>query len=699
MIKLEHYATAMLAVALFGVPVTTQAADPEAEVRIEPSVEVIAERADTRIEVGSARVDGIPLRRPLERTLVGLGGDVLVAVEDAVLGPIDPRPRTVDEADALALVAQSGRPGSKGATTARLMVEATAARTSPIFVVDPPYDPATGVNARFVVDAIDGSVRVVGNRARDVGIRAYAHNPAVDEDYQLWEIESIATGSQRLRGPTFHANNCVPDGDGWCEPVALATPTNDEGDFLYYPPQLDAPGSPQSPLDGFAEGSAYVHAERFMAWLSGFDFPGLMCTQRGEPATLVVNYRYIEGGDWAPFDNARFTGDCEQLVLLGQAERVDFAYDGDIIAHELGHGVVETQLSNGYLGARRARSDAMVNDAGALNEAFADFLANAYMGDPQLGEYIGVYGRDQPSVRNSDNTYGCPATFTGQVHNDSQAFAGALWAAFELYGMPMVDATLDTLALLPEDATVEIASNTFVNVTRAKLGQAAGSAVQGVFEERGLTDCERFVGVDEVRSNVLVYPPGDMAPFTPPPLQVVVDVPAWAATFTVRFSAAAKTGSFEEPGDIEPGLLIERGQPIVFSYEPLSTSSTLVRHTADTVVGRVEGNEFTTTTDGAAQIYLGFINTGESPMQVSDIEIAFAAETPTEGGDESGESSEVGTATTGLGTDTDIDTLGETLDLDDDSDKSGCSCNTGPKDAGWWLGALLFAFGFVRRRR
>lgn len=692
----------MLAVALLGVSGTATAsekADPGSGARIEPSIEVIAERAETRIERGSALVDGIPLRRPLERTLVGPSGDVLVAVDDAVLGPVDPRARTVDEADALALIAGSGLPGSKGATTARLMVEATATRTAPVFVVDPPYDPATGVNARFIVDAIDGSIRALGNRARDVGVRAYPSNPAVDEDYQLWEIDSIATGSQRLRGPMFHANNCIPDGDGWCDPIALATPTTDDGDFLYYPPPLDAPGSPQSPLDGFAEGSAYVHAERFMDWLSGFGFAGLMCTQQGEPATLVVNYRYIQDGDWLPFDNARFTGDCEQLVLLGQAEKVDFAYDGDIIAHELGHGVIETQLTEGYLGGRRARSDALVNDAGALNEAFADFFANTYMGDPQLGEYIGVYGRDQASVRSSDNTYGCPGTFTGQVHNDSQPFAGALWDSYELYGLPMVDAALDTLALLPEDATVEIASDTFINVTRAKLGQVAANTVQSLFDERGLTDCRRWVSVDEVRNNVLVYPPGEMAPFAPPPLQVVVDVPPWAATFTVRFSAEARTGSFEEPGEIEPGLLIERGQPIVFSYEPLATNSTLVRHTADTVVGRIEGNEFTTTTEGTAQIYLGFINTGEAPMQVSDIEVNFAAETPTDGADESGESSEVGTATTGLGTDTDTDTLGETLDLEDDSDKSGCSCNTGPEDAGWWLGALLFGLGFVRRRR
>lgn len=42
-----------------------------------------------------------------------------------------------------------------------------------------------------------------------------------------------------------------------------------------------------------------------------------------------------------PLDNAVYIGDGEQAVLLGQGTHADYAYDGDIVYHELGHGVVD----------------------------------------------------------------------------------------------------------------------------------------------------------------------------------------------------------------------------------------------------------------------------------------------------------------------------------------------------------------------
>ena len=116
----------------------------------------------------------------------------------------------------------------------------------------------------------------------------------------------------------------------------------------------------------------------------------------------------------------------------------------------------------------------------------ADFLSSSYAGDPAVGDYVGQFWLGDAGVRVNENSFRCPTSLVGEVHVDSETYAGALWDSFELYGTPMVQVVLDTVAILTSDATLEEAALTTVEITGAYLGSSARLTVHSIMAERGL---------------------------------------------------------------------------------------------------------------------------------------------------------------------------------------------------------------------
>jgi hypothetical protein len=645
---------------------------------------------DEGLRVDSIEVDvaGLPLRRPLARMLVDdATGEVITAISH---GDVPPWRGVValSEEEAIRIVEDSGLPGSRGATEATLVADPRPSGTVAVWLVSPEPDPATLDNPLFAVDAETGEMMRLYDQASSVRLSAYLRNPALDEAPGNYPAVQFNVGSQVLRGPVFAAMNCIPGGGEYCSASFIAGPTTPAGDFLHQAPDVDDPEAVLAPMDPFAEVSLYYHADKFMNWIRPFGVPTLDCTDRGESATLVANYRRIlGGGGFEPYNNARYTARCDRLLVFGQGDDVDYAYDGDVVAHELGHAVVDKVNGGVRLLEPRLRLDAMVVDAGALNEAFADFLAEAFAGDPLLGEYIGTYGSGSSGIRNADNSFTCPQSFGGEVHQDSEAMAGALWEARTLWGNAVVRIVLNAIAVLPDDASMEDASAALVNVTRWRLGPGHAETMAQILAQRGLDKCRRIVDIDDLRGGIEVQPPEFAIPYAPPPLQLRVEVPPGSASLHVFWDAEA-----EEDGGIRPGVLVKFGEPFVYGYNDAAWPPTLV-HGADSVHEDVFDSEINIPVTPGTAVYLAFVNGGDTVMRVSDISVEFDDDSvETEGPEETDGDTDVDSATDSIS-----DTLGPQMP-EEDGEKTGCACTSSPRRNGW-LPWLLMPFVLRLRRR
>src|SRR5205085_6333958 len=111
--------------------------------------------------------------------------------------------------------------------------------------------------------------------------------------------------------------------------------------------------------------------------------------------------------------------------LFGQGDAVDYAYDGDVVAHELGHAIVAATAGFGDPVLDRWGSD---NAPRALNEGIADYFSCARAGDPHVGEYASGGAWSGGSIRDLGAVERYTDDLSGEVHNDSVPFLSTLWA-------------------------------------------------------------------------------------------------------------------------------------------------------------------------------------------------------------------------------------------------------------------------------
>lgn len=672
-----------------------------------PSSQVVRRlRAASEAEIVEtySRVHGIPVLGPTQRTLRLRGVEILRTRPRSVPPPLR-APRRVDAATARALVSASGLPGSGGANRVAATLVAVPGPTTTRFAwrIDPPVDRARLSNPVFLVDAHDGRIRVHHDAVVDAVARAYARNPVLDpvpEDLELTALEPMAA---ELEASDFVAVNCVEPSNGSpsCAPAHVAS-ADAEGNFLFDPPPLDSPTSMDDFEDPFAEVSAFVHADRFGAYLDGLGVPLGPCPTEGERTTLVANYKVYNAGVALAVDNAAYTGDCAFTVALGQGKDVDWSYDGDVVTHELTHGVVQYLMGRDRpLNYTRRRPDGVNNDAGALGEAIADFVSNAFMGDPIHGEYVSTAGPGQG--RDASNAYTCPGGLVGEVHFDAEPFGGALWDGFEALGDPFVGVVLDAIPMFEVDATFDEAAAAIVAVSGAELGVAAGETVRDIMDARGVSDCPRVADWDALeRDELWILPRGNpehFDPMRPPPVQLRVQVPADADRLELRFDLRVITPAMWEPL-ADMNVLVKHDAPITFTYTVDPDDEDLTHVDADSelhVPGLNEGFASIPVEPGRV-VYLALFNTGLHIGVISALDIRFA-----QVGSDSETGSDPGTGSTGM-TDGDGGSDGDT-NGQSDTESGGfhpapadpaCACRSPVGPSNPWI--LLGWIPFVRRR-
>ncbi len=325
---------------------------------------------------------------------------------------------------------------------------------------------------------------------------------------------SVDAGSTGLASGGLSAVGCAETGEALCRPVARARPDAD-GNYYFEPDPLDG-------ADAFAEVNAFHHVVESQRRLRALGF------ERWEPVVAVTNFRIDVDGDGGldPFDNALyFPGYFEAAdgILLGQGSFGDLAYDADVVRHEMVHAAVARYVD------LSARTDEQGFDGlpVMLAEAYADYFAATFSGDPAIGAYAGAATGGVGPLRRLDTEKRCPQDLSGQAHADSEIFSGALWEIREVLG-PQVDlAVAAAVRALPEQPSPGEAADATLEAIEVEMGTQARAQAAEVFERRGIGECKRLLPLGVPGDHVALLPATfQVGRMSPGPFQYVLKVPA-----------------------------------------------------------------------------------------------------------------------------------------------------------------------------
>lgn len=439
------------------------------------------------------------------------------------------------------------------------------------------------------ISADSGIVLDTWEHVRASKARVFLTNPAITPEPIVVPLSGVhATGpGEPLVGDVVQSYNCTlkeqdPEGlPGWwkegkCYPVHTAL-SNADGDFFPPLPDIILERDNADEDDLYAELSMYWHAERFLDKMRALGVEQFKC----KLSTMLANYRDPKLSpsypdlDYTPLNNAYWTNTCDEdegvTMIFGQGSAVDFGYDGDVVYHELGHGMVSLLTPDG-LGAINYRHDAVLNDAGGLNEAVADYFSVILSNDPELGDYVARFWPGYgDSIRSAENQKTCPDDTVGQEHNDGEPFMAAMWATRKRVGRDKLDPLLiKMLTTLPIDADLETASAAMLELAEADGWTATELAhLARAFEARGIFDCPRIITDPERVSggrSMYLRPKGAaVTPFVPGPMQLRHVVPEGTDNVVVKFKAGVDEGHPGNPSGILV-LLKRADEPIEFKY-------------------------------------------------------------------------------------------------------------------------------------
>ncbi|MEZ4452250.1 MAG: hypothetical protein R3B09_22480 [Nannocystaceae bacterium] len=566
------------------------------------------------LEQDQITLHGVPVRGAHEVAIRAPDGARRVVNASLPTAPPQFRPAEarIDRAEAMAIAGAHAHAGprmiDKPADDAQLVYVMILGAPVLVWEVEMPLVMLPEPSRRTIwVSAMTG--RVLDERENVLASQAqvFSANPAttpVPITVTLSGVKAIHAG-EPLVGTRVQAFNCTleapadPDSvspwwdEGECYPVQR-TMSDPSGNYFVPIPDVLYPEENIDGDDLYAELSMYYHAERFLDHLAGLGVPDFKC----ELSSMLANFRYQEIAisypdlEYGPLNNAYFTNTCDPekgpTMIFGQGSSVDFGYDGDVVYHELGHGVVSLLAPDG-LGGRRLRPDASLTDAGGLNEALADYFSAMITHDPELGNYVArfwpTYGSS--AIRNAENAKTCPDNTIGQVHNDGEPFMAALWAARKRIGGKVDYAVLEMLMRLSSDADLEEASHTLLGVANERKSAGEWSDVDlqhltRAFDDRGLYACERVIRDEKSVSTgrtMYLRPYGNgVAPFYPGPMQLRHVVPEGSDNIVVRFRLGPRGTSTGNPITSPVGalVLIKRGEdaPIQFEYDLSAVEST-----------------------------------------------------------------------------------------------------------------------------
>lgn len=230
----------------------------------------------------------------------------------------------------------------------------------------------------------------------------------------------------------------------------------------------------------FNEVMAYYHVDAAQRYLRSLGFTGAS-SLRGDPIAIHANFNDCGTGSPA------FYSSLNRGLHLGRCSGRYAAQDADVVLHEYGHALLDDAApwANNFADVKGTFEGL------ALHEGYGDLVAAAKDRDPCTGEWFGG-GTAGTCVRTMLNTK-TYADWAGEVHDDSEIWAGAMWDIVIALGNDgdAADRVLQLALLSPPfwDATPTFAesANTMMFVDRLYFGGTSVEEIATAFTNRGMS--------------------------------------------------------------------------------------------------------------------------------------------------------------------------------------------------------------------
>lgn len=222
----------------------------------------------------------------------------------------------------------------------------------------------------------------------------------------------------------------------------------------------------------FKEVMVYFHIDSVQRYIQSLGFSNVL------KKSIAVN---IDGET----EDQSFYDPISKSLTFGIGG-VDDAEDAEIILHEYGHAVLDNQVP-GF---------GETNEAGAISEAFGDYLAASFFSDkkpaqlkPTVGSWdaVAYSGAEPPALRRLDSNKKYPKDIKNEVHDDGEIWSACLWEIRAALGR----ATADKLViahhfLLTRRSGFEDAAKAMITADN-NLNQGKNKkAIEDVFIRRGI---------------------------------------------------------------------------------------------------------------------------------------------------------------------------------------------------------------------
>ena len=230
--------------------------------------------------------------------------------------------------------------------------------------------------------------------------------------------------------------------------------------------------------DRFEQVMAYYWATEAQKYIQNLGFGVWLDPINMESQDIRIN-------QWG-LDNS-YSWDKKDICRFGKGG-VDDAEDAEVILHEYGHAMMDSQMTPfGYGGSV---------EAGSIGEGFGDYWAVtvsdviAPTPDPACvadWDSISYTSTTPHCLRRIDRDLHYPQDLNGRVHHDGQIWSRALWDIRNLLGHVMADTIiLEAQFSFAPDTSMPAAAQATVETANSLYGSSAANDVYAAFQARGI---------------------------------------------------------------------------------------------------------------------------------------------------------------------------------------------------------------------
>lgn len=230
--------------------------------------------------------------------------------------------------------------------------------------------------------------------------------------------------------------------------------------------------------DRFEQVMAYYWVTEAQKYIQNLGFGSIYRPVNMESQDIRINQYGI--------DNS-FSWDKKDLLRFGKGG-VDDAEDAEVILHEYGHAIQDSQMTPFGFGNSV--------EAGSIGEGFGDYFAVtvaqviAPTSDPACvadWDSISYTSTTPHCLRRVDTNLHYPEDLNGRVHHDGQIWSRALWDIRNALGNVKADTIiLEAQFSFAPDTSMPDAAQVTVDTAQRLYGKSVARIVLSIFQARGI---------------------------------------------------------------------------------------------------------------------------------------------------------------------------------------------------------------------